>query len=146
MNDLVSKIESGEVTWDNVYDQICEESFKQILSSFSNLKNATQSALKVNINSEFGALDNQYFVANNRNISGSITFIGRLLNRLTGDNINRYLKKKFGGGEYIVYADTDSVINTTKLKVKNLFKIKLKNGEIKYVDGNELDRIRQQDG
>jgi len=105
---IVEQIESGEITWDNVYSQVLDQSFKPLLQEFSNLKDTNQGALKVNINSEFGALDNEYFSANNRNISGSITFIGRLLNRLTGDNINRYLQKKFNGGEYIIYQDTDS--------------------------------------
>ena len=141
---LVEKIESGEINWNNVYDQTLEKSFTPILQSFSNLKDTNQGALKVNINSEFGALDNEYFSTNNRNISGSITFIGRLLNRLTGDNINRYLQKKFDGGEYIIYQDTDSCFFTTKIGVKDLFKITYDDGTTELVDKETLQILQNE--
>ena len=141
---LVELIENGEITWGNVYDQTLEKTFAPILQSFSNLKNTNQGALKVNINSEFGALDNEYFSTNNRNISGSITFIGRLLNQLTGDNINRYLKKKFNGGEFIIYADTDSCFFTTKIGVKDLFKVTYEDGSIELVDKETLQRLQNE--
>ena len=105
---ITDKIESGEINWDNVYDIKITEEEIPLLKNFSNLKDGNQQALKVNINSEFGALDNEYFIVNNRNISGSITFMGRLLNRLTGANIERYMKEKFGNGRYVIYQDTDS--------------------------------------
>ena len=108
MSEIVKQIEDGDINWDNVYSiKIIEEEIP-IVESFASLKDGNQGALKVNLNSEFGALDNEYFVVNNRNISGSITFMGRLLNRLTGDNIERYMKEKYGDGQYICYQDTDS--------------------------------------
>jgi len=144
IDDLITKIEISEVDWKNVQEIKISEHVHPKLSEFAKLKDINQGALKVNINSEFGALDNEYFVVNNRNISGSITFMGRILNRLTGNNIKNHLSKKYniGGDKILVYADTDSLISSTKLRVDNLYKVTFDNGDIKYVDDDELQIIK----
>ena len=144
MSEIVKQIEDGDINWDNVYSiKIIEEEIP-IVESFASLKDGNQGALKVNLNSEFGALDNEYFVVNNRNISGSITFMGRLLNRLTGDNIERYMKEKYGDGQYICYQDTDSLVHSSKIKIRGLYKVTLDSGEVRYVDKKGLEELRIQ--
>ena len=71
VEEVIKELESGEITWDNVYEIAVKESIKALVE-FVTLKGTNQQALKVNINSEFGALDNQYF---QRTIE---TFLGQL--------------------------------------------------------------------
>jgi len=93
--EAINKIENGEITWDNVYD-VKIEGDKTPLKEFASLKNAMQQSLKVSgLNAEFGFLDNKYNPVGNRNISGSITFMGRILNKFTAKNITKYMKEKY---------------------------------------------------
>ena len=106
--EAVEKIEKGEITWDSVYDiEIVGD--KKPLLEYIGLKNAVQQSLKVSgLNAEFGFLDNKYNPIGNRNISGSITFMGRLLNKVTARNIRNYIEEKYGIKNSWVYSDTDS--------------------------------------
>jgi hypothetical protein len=137
-NEIIKKIESGEITWDNVYEYKVKKGEERIMQNYSTLKATIQQSLKVNINSEFGFLDNQYASVNNRNISGSITFMGRLLNQLTGNNIEKYMEENYGGGDFCAYQDTDSTNFDTKIRVKNLYKVTYEDGSIDYLTKEEL--------
>jgi len=104
----ISNLIEEDLSWDDVYAYSVEERFMKTLEEYAVLKNVIQQAMKVNINSEFGFLDNNHSVVSNRNISGSITFMGRFLNRMTGRNIEKYLKENYNIQNSWIYADTDS--------------------------------------
>jgi len=106
--EAIQKLEKGEITWDNVYDLKIIDN-KNPIKEYIGLKNAIQQSLKVTgLNAEFGFLDNKYNPIGNRNISGSITYLGRLLNKVTARNIRNYIEEKYGIIDSWVYSDTDS--------------------------------------
>jgi len=146
VNEIIENIEKGEINWNNVYDiEIKDKQNIKDLESYINLKNTIQMALKININSEFGALDNKHFPVSNRNISGSITFIGRLLNRITGKNISEYLAKKFGGNpkDYWIYGDTDS--GYLKLSNKIVYELTKSEFSFQSIEDMKYDELNIDD-
>ena len=108
-NEIIEKIENGEINWDNVYNyKVSKETMPELLRYIAT-KDSSQMAKKILMNSLYGAMDNDYFVFNNRDMSASITFIGRTMIRLTGLYIQQKMESLFGKGKYIIYTDTDSV-------------------------------------
>ena len=104
--EAINKIENGEITWDNVYD-VKIEGDKAPLKEYAALKNAMQQSLKVSgLNAEFGFLDNKFNPVGNRNISGSITFMGRVLIKYTANKVVDYLTQNYGVTNCLIYQDT----------------------------------------
>ena len=120
INEIIIKIENGEINWDNVYDILIDDiENKSELETYANIKKILQMALKIMINSLYGAISNTSFILFNRDIAAGITFTGRFLNRYTGEKIAKFLKEKYQIDNAIIYQDTDSAyININKIVTK----------------------------
>jgi len=77
----------------------------------------------------------------NRDIAAGITFVGRFLNRYAGEKVAKYLKEKYNIENPLTYQDTDSCVYSTKIKVKNLYKVEYDDGSIKYLTKEELEKL-----
>lgn len=140
--EALKEIESGNINWDNVYNTKIEDKNKKELNDFINLKNAIQQSLKVSgLNAEFGFLDNKYNPVGNRNISGSITFLGRILNKVTAKNIESYMKEKYKNDEPWVYSDTDSFYIRFEKYVEKVIEDKFNGKEYIHLSENERKEL-----
>lgn len=85
---------------------------------------ARQQALKIALNSLYGASANQYFRYNNRDIAEGITLTGQLIIRYISNQINEFLNETFKTKkiDYVIFNDTDSAGLNLRILVDNLFK------------------------
>ena len=83
---------------------------RQLENEISRYKNL-QLAKKVQLNSAYGALGNEYFRFFDLRQAEAITFSGQLSIRWIGDKLNLYMNKllKTEGVDYVIASDTDSV-------------------------------------
>ena len=83
---------------------------KQLENQISRYKNL-QLAKKVQLNSAYGALGNEYFRFFDLRQAEAITFSGQLSIRWIGDKLNTYMNKllKTQDVDYVIASDTDSV-------------------------------------
>jgi len=118
VNTIIEDIESGKITWDNVYTVdalFATEEDMNILEVYKEDKDASQMAKKIALNSLYGALGTMAFVLFNRDIAASITFTGRFLIQKSANEINElmdnFYKSKNIPNKYgnVIYGDTDSV-------------------------------------
>jgi DNA polymerase elongation subunit (family B) len=108
VKEIIEKIENNEINWDNTYNfKIVDIENIKLLDEYAQTKEILQLALKILINSLYGALGTPSFVLFNRDIAAGITFVGRFLNKYTMKKIEKYLKNKYNTGE-VITADTDS--------------------------------------
>jgi DNA polymerase elongation subunit (family B) len=91
---------------------------------------------KVQLNSAFGALGNQYCRYYNLSMAEAITVSGQLSIRWAEDNLNRFLNKACGteGEDYVIAVDTDSVYLRLGPLVKTAFPKKDKKKTTEMVD------------
>lgn len=70
-----------------------------------------QMAIKVTLNSGYGAVTNQYFRYYDMRIGEGITISGQLASRWIARKLNEFMNKslKTDGTDYVIYSDTDSV-------------------------------------
>ena len=140
---ILEKIDSGEVGIKDL-NNIDLNSFSveelQEMKSQCEVKtafwNTNQMALKISMNSLYGALSNQYFVLFNRDIAASITGNGRIYIRALSLHINKKLNDMFRTNkEYIVYNDTDSayvnLADVADLIIQQKFENKFEDMELK---------------
>lgn len=109
-------------------DNLDQFSATEILEMISMLEleaesdNVEQMALKILINSLYGALANKFFIAANPDLAAGITSSGRFFIRLLQDNAERELQKLKSWDEtYVVASDTDSFYYTVEPLVKEKF-------------------------
>ncbi len=83
---------------------------RQLENEISRYKNL-QLAKKVQLNSAYGALGNEYFRFFDLRQAEAITFSGQLSIRWIGDKLNTYMNKllKTQDVDYVIASDTDSV-------------------------------------
>ena len=95
---------------------------KQLEKDISKYKNL-QLAKKVQLNSAYGALGNQYFRFFDVRMAESITLSGQLSIRWIEARMNEYLNKllKTEGEDYVIASDTDSLYITFDRLVKQVF-------------------------
>lgn len=67
-----------------------------------------QMAVKILLNSYYGALGNSYSRFFDIRNAESITLSGQLAIRWKAKKFNEFLSSKFGAGDYVIYIDTDS--------------------------------------
>ena len=110
VTEAINKIEKLELTFDDIYNNDFELDIdKSLLEELITKYDNKQMAFKILMNSLFGALDNKYFFIHERNMSGSITFVGRFMIQFTSKKVNEYLQNVFKSDKnYIIYSDTDS--------------------------------------
>lgn len=95
---------------ENLNNQQLIELYNQKIKDVAKYHNL-QIAKKIQLNSAYGALGNQYFRWFNHNYAEAITMSGQLSIRWIEKKINEYLNKILGSDkkDYVVASDTDSI-------------------------------------
>lgn len=117
------------------YENTKDTSLKNEISRLNNL----QMALKIALNSAYGALANQYFRYYDKRMSEGITISGQLSIRWMSNKFNEYFNKLMGTEkeDYVIAVDTDSVYLRFGPLVDSLFsqeEQKDKDKIVKFID------------
>ena len=93
--------------------------------------NNIQMARKIQLNSAYGAIGNQYFRYYKLANAEAITLSGQVSIRWIEDKMNRYLNKilKTEGEDYVIASDTDSIYLNLGPLVQTIFKGREENAE-----------------
>jgi DNA polymerase elongation subunit (family B) len=111
-----------------------DKSQKHLLKDISRLNNL-QMAMKIALNSAYGAMGNQYFRYFDIRMAEGITISGQLSIRWMADEFNRYLNKILKTDkDYVIAIDTDSIYLTLEDLVEKVAVDKDTDGKIKYMD------------
>ena len=91
------------------------------ISKFNNI----QMARKIQLNSAYGAIGNQYFRYYNLANAEAITLSGQVSIRWIENKVNDYLNKllKTEGKDYVIASDTDSIYICLDLLVRSVFDV-----------------------
>ena len=100
-------------------DKVEKWSLEKEISKFNNL----QMAMKISLNSAYGAMGNQYFRFYDMRIAEAITLGGQLAIRWAEKAVNKHLNKVLKTEEldYVVASDTDSLYITLDRLVQKIF-------------------------
>lgn len=92
-----------EQEYENTKDPMLEKEIARL--------DTLQLALKVTLNSGYGAVTNQYFRYFDMRIGEGITMSGQLSSRWIARKVNEFMNKTFktNGVDYVIYQDTDSM-------------------------------------
>lgn len=112
-----------------------DKSKKHLLKDISRLNNL-QMAMKIALNSAYGAMGNQYFRYFDLRMAEGITTSGQLSIRWMANEFNRYMNKllKTEDADYVIAIDTDSIYLTLEQLVETVAADKDTVGKIKYMD------------
>lgn len=112
-----------------------DKSKKELLKEISRLNNL-QMAMKIALNSAYGALGNQYFRYFDIRMAEGITTSGQLSIRWMANEFNRYLNKamKTEGKDFVIAIDTDSIYLTLEELIEKVCEGKTDEQKIKYMD------------
>ena len=112
---------------------------KNEISKYNNF----QMARKIQLNSLYGAMANQYFRFYDDRIAEGITMSGQLIIRDTAKALDSYMNKVCGTENemYSFYSDTDSCYVTCKTMVDNFFPDKDKAKVVGLLDQIATDKI-----
>lgn len=104
---------------ENENDPTKRFSIEKEISQYSNL----QMAMKISLNSAYGAMGNQYFRFFDMRLAEAITLGGQLSIRWAANAVNAYLNKVLSTEDYdyIIAADTDSLYVTLDGLVNEIF-------------------------
>lgn len=80
-----------------------------------------QKTMKIQLNSLYGALGNEYFRFFDLENAMAVTTTGQFIIRYVGDKLNEFMNKlvETANHEYVIYIDTDSVVGETLIYVNN---------------------------
>lgn len=112
-----------------------DKSKKELLKEISRLNNL-QMAMKIALNSAYGALGNQYFRYFDIRMAEGITTSGQLSIRWMANEFNRYMNKvlKTEGKDFVIAIDTDSIYLTLEELIEKVCEGKTDDQKIKYMD------------
>ena len=112
-----------------------DKSQKQLLKEISRLNNL-QMAMKIALNSAYGAMGNQYFRYFDIRMAEGITTSGQLSIRWMANKLNAFMNKtlKTEGKDYVVAIDTDSIYLTLETLVEKTCEGKTDEQKIKFMD------------
>lgn len=112
-----------------------DKSKKSLLKEISRLNNL-QMAMKIALNSAYGAMGNQYFRYFDLRMAEGITTSGQLSIRWMANKLNAFMNKtlKTEGQDYVVAIDTDSIYLTLETLVEKVAGDKDTAGKIKFMD------------
>jgi DNA polymerase elongation subunit (family B) len=112
-----------------------DKSKKELLKEISRLNNL-QMAMKIALNSAYGAMGNQYFRYFDIRMAEGITTSGQLSIRWMANEFNRYLNKamKTEGEDFVIAIDTDSIYLTLEDLIEKVCDGKTDEQKIKYMD------------
>ena len=98
--------------------------------------NNLQMAMKIALNSAYGAMGNQYFRYFDIRMAEGITTSGQLSIQWMANEFNRYLNKilKTEGKDFVIAIDTDSIYLTLEELVEHFAGDKDTDGKIRYMD------------
>jgi len=107
----------------------------QLVKEISKLKNL-QMAMKIALNSAYGAVGNRYFRYYDLRIAEGITTSGQLSIRWMANKLNDFLNKtlKTKGEDYVIAIDTDSIYLTLENLVETTCQGKTTEQKIAYMD------------
>ena len=109
------------------FEKTGDDKLKRDINRFDN----TQQAVKILLNSLYGALGNQYFRYYDLKVAEGITLSGQLAVRWAEENMNKFMNKILGTEkDYVIAMDTDSVYVNMGPLVK---KLQPKN-PVKFID------------
>ena len=108
---------------------------KHLLKDISRLNNL-QMAMKIALNSAYGAMGNQYFRYFDIRMAEGITTSGQLSIRWMANKLNAFLNKtlKTEGQDFVVAIDTDSIYLTLEHLVEKVCAGKSTEDKIKFMD------------
>jgi DNA polymerase elongation subunit (family B) len=112
-----------------------DKSKKHLLKDISRLNNL-QMAMKIALNSAYGAMGNQYFRYFDIRMAEGITTSGQLSIRWMANKLNAFLNKtlKTEGQDFVVAIDTDSIYLTLEDLVEKVCAGKSTEDKIKFMD------------
>ena len=112
-----------------------DKSKKHLLKDISRLNNL-QMAMKIALNSAYGAMGNQYFRYFDIRMAEGITTSGQLSIRWMANKLNAFLNKtlKSESKDYVVAIDTDSIYLTLETLVEKTCEGKTDEQKIKFMD------------
>lgn len=112
-----------------------DKSKKHLLKDISRLNNL-QMAMKIALNSAYGAMGNQYFRYFDIRMAEGITTSGQLSVRWMANKLNVFMNKtlKVEGNDYVVAIDTDSIYLTLETLVEQTCVGKSDDQKIKFMD------------
>jgi DNA polymerase elongation subunit (family B) len=112
-----------------------DKSQKQLLKDISRLNNL-QMAMKIALNSAYGAMGNQYFRYFDLRMAEGITHSGQLSIRWMANKLNAFLNKtlKTEGKDFVIAIDTDSIYLTLEDLVERTCEGKTTEQKIKFMD------------
>ena len=97
--------------------------YKKLLENDISKYDNLQMAKKINLNSAYGAIGNQYFRFYDIRLAEAVTLSGQLSIRWIEKKFNEYFNKLLGteNGDYVLAVDTDSNYLCLDLLVKKVF-------------------------
>jgi DNA polymerase elongation subunit (family B) len=111
-----------------------DKSQKHLLKDISRLNNL-QMAMKIALNSAYGAMGNQYFRYYDLRMAEGITLSGQLSIRWMANEFNKYMNKLLKtNSDYVIAIDTDSIYLTLEDLVEKVCEGKTTEQKIKYMD------------
>ena len=101
------------------YEKTPTKELEKAISKYNNI----QMARKIQLNSAYGAIGNQYFRYYNLANAEAITLSGQVSIRWIEDKMNEYLNKilKTEGEDYVIASDTDSIYLCLDRLVSSIF-------------------------
>jgi DNA polymerase elongation subunit (family B) len=122
---------------EQLYEDTKDESLKNKIAALDN----EQMAIKISLNSLYGATANEHFRFFKYDHAASITLTGQFVLRTIEERIDRELNQLFGTGEakYLIYIDTDSLYFTFK-PVMDKFKVP-DSAKIKAIEKTILEKV-----
>jgi DNA polymerase elongation subunit (family B) len=122
----------------NKYEETGDKKYQKDISKFNNF----QMARKIQLNSLYGAMANEYFRYYDDRIAEGITLTGQYIIRETAKALDDFINKQVGTEDvmYSFYSDTDSCYITLKALVDKFFSGKPKEKIIDILDkiGSDL--------
>ena len=116
------------------YEKSPTDKLRRDISKFNNI----QMARKIQLNSAYGAIGNQYFRYYNLANAEAITLSGQVSIRWIENKMNTYLNKllKTDDFDYVIASDTDSIYLNLGPMVEAVFKERKKDGEsiVRFLD------------
>ena len=108
---------------------------KNLLKDISRLNNL-QMAMKIALNSAYGAMGNQYFRYFDLRMAEGITTSGQLSIRWMANKLNAFMNKtlKTEGKDFVIAIDTDSIYLTLEQLVESACEGKTDEQKIKFMD------------
>ena len=112
-----------------------DKSNKQLVKEISRLNNL-QMAMKIALNSAYGAMGNEYFRYFDIRMAEGITISGQLSIRWIANKLNEFMNKtmKTQEKDYIIAIDTDSIYLSLESLIEKLCDGKTTEQKIKYMD------------